>query len=80
MQCQKEQNLENCPCSHPGCARKGMCCDCVSHHKEKGEIPACFFPADEEEKYISSRSVDNFIKATEDYRKGLEKTGSGFVN
>ncbi len=70
MQCQKEQNLQNCPCSHPGCFRKGMCCECVFHHRQKGEIPACFFPAETEEQYISDRGIDNFIKA---YQENAEK-------
>lgn len=66
MQCQQNQNLENCPCSHPGCPRKGKCCECVAHHKMKDEIPACFFPAQVEEEYISNRSVENFIKAIQE--------------
>jgi len=49
-----------------------MCCDCVSHHRQKGEIPACFFPAESEEQYISSRSVDNFIKAHQENKEKLE--------
>ena len=73
MQCQQEQNLENCPCSHPDCPRKGKCCDCVSHHKTKGEIPACFFPIEAEEQYVNDRSVDNFIKSCQEYKgnKGI---------
>jgi len=74
MQCQQEENLKNCPCSHPGCPRKGKCCDCVSHHREKNEIPACFFPAEQEEDYIGARGVDNFIKSYQEYKN--KSTGS----
>ena len=73
MECQQEQNLEECPCSHPGCHRKGKCCECVSHHRMKGEIPACFFPAEWEEAYISKRGIDNLILAHKEYKKSLEK-------
>jgi len=27
MECKKEQNLKDCPCSYPRCPRKGVCCD-----------------------------------------------------
>ena len=43
MQCKKEENLQNCSCSYPDCPRKGMCCECVAHHRIKNQIPACFF-------------------------------------
>ena len=72
MECQKEKNLENCPCSHPDCPRKGLCCECVLHHKRKGEIPACFFPVEAEEKYVMNRSVKNFIKSCQEYEKDIE--------
>jgi hypothetical protein len=78
MQCQKEQNLENCPCSHPDCPRKGMCCDCVSHHSKKGEISACFFPAESEGAYVNDRGVGNFIESYEKYKKTLADANSEF--
>ena len=37
--------------------------------KEKNEIPACFFPSEKEEEYISNRSIDNFIKSYQEYKK-----------
>lgn len=72
MQCKQEQNRENCPCSYPDCPRKGICCDCVDHHRRKGEIPACFFPADFEAETTNDRSVDNFIKSYQENKKRLE--------
>lgn len=63
MQCQQEQNLTDCPCSYPDCPRKGKCCECVMHHRRKGEIPACFFPANSEEDY--DRSLNAFLRAVQ---------------
>lgn len=54
------ENLKSCPCTYPGCPRKGKCCECVSHHREKGEIPGCFFSPDNESTY--NRSIANFIQ------------------
>jgi hypothetical protein len=68
MQCKKEENAVNCTCSYPDCPRKGMCCECVMHHRKKGEIPACFFPVSEEGDY--NRKVDYFI---ESYKKFEER-------
>ena len=48
MECKKEENLKDCPCTYPGCPRKGLCCQCIRHHREKGELPACYFSAEVE--------------------------------
>lgn len=56
----KEINLENCNCTYPGCPRKGICCECIKHHREVGEIPGCLFPDDVEKTF--DRSVEKFIK------------------
>lgn len=60
MECLKDQNMEMCNCSYPGCARKGICCQCLHYHRKKGALPACFFPDDIEKGY--DRSIANFIK------------------
>ncbi len=59
MECQKEKNLENCTCSYPGCSRKGVCCECIKHHREAGELPACFFGKEAEKSY--DRSIGRFV-------------------
>lgn len=41
MKCEKEENLKNCPCDSEKCERKGKCCDCIRHHRENGDYPAC---------------------------------------
>ncbi|MDD5431872.1 MAG: DUF6485 family protein [Candidatus Omnitrophica bacterium] len=56
----QKTNLANCNCSYAGCARKGLCCECISYHRSKREIPACFFPSDIEKCY--DRSIENFLR------------------
>jgi hypothetical protein len=59
MKCQnKEQNLEICNCTYP-CSRKGICCECLAYHRKMNELPACFFPPEEEKTY--NRSIDYYI-------------------
>jgi hypothetical protein len=58
--CKKEENLKDCPSTYPDCPRKGMCCECVKHHREKGELPACYFSEKAEKTF--DRSIENFIK------------------
>ena len=60
MECQLEKNLADCPCTYPGCPRKGRCCECLAHHRAVGELPACYFSKEAEASY--DRSISNFIK------------------
>ena len=60
MECKKEINLKDCPCTYPGCSRKGICCECIKHHKDKGELPACYFSVEVEKTY--DRSIEKFIE------------------
>jgi len=61
MECRKESNIKNCNCTYPGCSRKGTCCECVKYHKDMGQLPACFFPAEVEKTF--DRSIENFINS-----------------
>ncbi|MBT3355724.1 hypothetical protein HN784_04900 [bacterium] len=63
MECKKLENLTWCNCSFNACGKKGICCECVKYHRERNEIPACFFSEEMECGY--DRSIENFIK---DYR------------
>jgi len=36
-----ERNLSGAKRSWPSCPRKGNCCECVKHHREAGDLPAC---------------------------------------
>jgi len=40
----KERNSQECGCTYAECERKGVCCECIRHHRERGEIPGCLFP------------------------------------
>jgi hypothetical protein len=60
MECKKEKNLESCPCTWPDCPRKGICCECLTYHWQKKELPACFFSEEAERSY--DRSLANFFK------------------
>jgi len=59
MDCKKERNLEWCNCTYP-CKRKGTCCDCVKYHRERGELPACYFSKEGEATY--DRSIENYLE------------------
>jgi hypothetical protein len=61
LDCPKQdKNLENCNCTYEPCVRKGKCCDCVTYHRQKGQLPACYFPEDAEKTY--NRSIEYFIE------------------
>ncbi|MDG5814939.1 DUF6485 family protein [Chitinispirillales bacterium ANBcel5] len=49
-----------CPCTYTSCKRRGNCCQCVSYHRESGEIPGCFFSKNAERTY--DRSIEAFIR------------------
>jgi hypothetical protein len=55
-----KKNLDSCNCSYAGCEKAGLCCECVRYHRDKGQLPACYFPADAEKTY--DRSIGYFIK------------------
>ncbi len=58
--CDREKNMKNCNCSYEPCSRKGYCCDCVTYHRQSGQLPACYFPDDVEAGY--DRSIEKFVK------------------
>lgn len=60
MECQKQENLMNCPCTYPGCPRKGICCQYLKHHLASNELPACCFSSKAEKGY--DRSFEKFIQ------------------
>lgn len=60
MECKKEENLVRCNCTCEPCARKGVCCECIVYHKDKGQLPACLFPDDAERTW--DRSIAKFIE------------------
>jgi hypothetical protein len=56
----REENFSECTCTYPGCPRKGMCCECIRHHRENGELPGCLFPKDIEKTF--DRSIRKFVE------------------
>jgi len=60
-ECKVEPNKAKCNCTYEPCSRKGLCCECVTYHRQSGELPACYFPDDVERTY--DRSIEMFIRA-----------------
>ncbi|MBO5254351.1 MAG: hypothetical protein J6B07_00835 [Opitutales bacterium] len=59
MECKIEDNKKRCTCSY-GCAKAGLCCECVKHHLAKRQVPACFFSSESEKTY--NRSFEHFAQ------------------
>lgn len=59
MSCQLT-NLATCSCTYTNCDLRGKCCACVRYHRDKDELPGCFFSKKGEKTY--DRSIENFIK------------------
>ncbi len=60
MECKKDENLNACNCSYEPCARKGICCECISYHLKSRQLPACCFSKDAEITY--DRSFEHFAR------------------
>ena len=60
MECKQEENLKRCNCSYDPCARKGICCECISYHIRSRQLPACCFGDDAERTY--DRSFEHFAR------------------
>ncbi|NLI14583.1 DUF6485 family protein [Pelotomaculum propionicicum] len=54
MDCHKEANKKKCTCTYEPCSRKGLCCECISYHRQNGEAPGCLFPPAVEKTYDRS--------------------------
>ena len=59
MECNKEKNLQNCNCTYT-CEKKGICCECIKYHRERNELPACYFSKETEASY--DRSIKKFLE------------------
>ncbi len=60
MNCKKDTNKEHCNCTYDPCPRKGVCCECLSHHLKNRELPGCCFNAESEATY--DRSFEHFAR------------------
>lgn len=53
-------NQRECPCTYPGCARHGRCCECIAYHRKMGEAPGCLFSKQGEATY--DRSIEALLR------------------
>ena len=60
MECKKEKNLKSCKCTYLSCSRRGICCECIRYHRQRGELPGCYFSKEAEKTY--DRSIEKFIE------------------
>ncbi|MFH1483267.1 MAG: DUF6485 family protein [Chloroflexota bacterium] len=58
-ECQLDENKVACTCTYEPCDRKGICCECMFYHRQRGEVPGCLFPSQVERTY--DRSIRRFI-------------------
>jgi len=51
-------NTNECSCTYP-CSNHAKCCECIRFHRNRNELPACYFAAEAERTY--DRSIEYFI-------------------
>jgi hypothetical protein len=51
-------NARECSCTYAGCPRHGICCECLRYHRQRMELPACYFTPEEEKTF--NRSLEFF--------------------
>ncbi len=54
MECISATTKEHCTCTQLSCDKRGSCCKCVTYHRNRGEIPGCFFTPEGERTYDRS--------------------------
>ena len=60
MSCPNQiKNQVECSCTY-NCEKRGLCCECVTYHRAKGQIPGCFFSEKGEATY--DRSAGAFCR------------------
>ena len=60
MECKQMTNRKECNCTYSGCPRHGICCECLSYHWSRRELPACLFPDEVEKTW--DRSLRKFMQ------------------
>ncbi len=55
-----EVNARYCTCTYYECPRHGLCCECLHYHRQRGELPACYFTQEEEKTY--NRSLEFYFQ------------------
>ncbi|MCK5773250.1 MAG: hypothetical protein KAH57_05630 [Thermoplasmata archaeon] len=61
MECNIEANRASCPCTY-ACSKKGKCCECVAYHRERRELPGCYFTKEVEATW--DRSIENYMRTS----------------
>ncbi|MFX0100649.1 MAG: DUF6485 family protein [Candidatus Hodarchaeota archaeon] len=59
MKCENQEKADYCPCTW-SCEKHQKCCLCIKYHRDRKELPACYFPPKAER--TGDRSFKNFIK------------------
>ena len=59
MECNQKLNVQRCTCTYDPCPRKGICCECITYHRNYNELPGCLFPPEVERTY--DRSIARFV-------------------
>lgn len=54
-----KENLSHCTCSY-SCGRRGRCCECLRHHLEHQQLPACCFPPEMGD--TGERAIEKFVE------------------
>ena len=60
MDCKKDINQARCTCSYDACSRRGVCCDCLTYHLAKRQLPGCCF--NEKAERTHDRSFEHFAR------------------
>lgn len=66
MECTVEKNMAACTCTYD-CEKRGKCCACVAFHRERHEVPGCFFSKEGEKTY--DRSIRKLLDEKQITRK-----------
>ncbi|MGL6225560.1 MAG: DUF6485 family protein [Thermoguttaceae bacterium] len=64
MECKVNENSKKCTCSYTSCSRRGVCCDCISSHLAKRQLPGCVFSKEAEATY--DRSFEHFARLVQE--------------
>jgi hypothetical protein len=62
MECNTSKNQNNCTCTYTSCSKRGHCCECITYHRDRNEVPGCLFSPEAERTY--DRSITNFINTS----------------
>lgn len=52
-------NASHCTCTY-SCDKHALCCECLHYHRQRDELPACYFTKEEERTY--NRSIAFYVQ------------------